>query len=140
MIYAYVFGSIRKFARAATATEARGIFARSIKAELIERANALPDDDKRRAVILAELASARVSKSAVFAYAADWENAVSAPSLDDAIRSVSSARDGYAKLRAYQKPSRFDWSHSPKRALEISRRNIFAYEYDDAEIEVVTIA
>lgn len=139
MIYAYVFGQVRKFARASSPTEARGIFARSIKAELIEKAEALPEDDQRRAAILADLASIRVSTAAVFAYAADWENAVSAPNLDDAVNSVSSARDGYAKLRAYQKPSRFDWAHSPKRALEISRRNIFAYEYEDAEIEVITL-
>lgn len=114
MIYSYVYGNVRKYARASNAIEARIIFVRSIKAELREEIERFKNDALITDAML-RLKSVRVSLSQVFEYCEDSENAVNAPGLDEAVKTATVARDGYANLRAYQKPSQRDWSYIPQK-------------------------
>jgi len=144
MVYAHVFAAVRFYARAESAIAARRVFVRMIRAMLLAEAEKLAEaKDMLSAHMRMNQAHAlRIGTDTVFEYCANHQTpeCVGAHTVYDAsVKQIADRPEAYAKLRAYQKPSRYDWAHNAKQSLAISRRNIYAHEYDAAEIEVVTL-
>lgn len=102
MIYQYLQGGMARYVRASSLVEARRIVARSINCELAARMGE-------------EYRPVAVSLDAVRKIGANFQaDVILAPFLDKAVNTVAERPEDYAKLRAYQKPSKRDWSYNPQ--------------------------
>jgi hypothetical protein len=115
MIYAHVYQGTMLFARASNLLEARMIFVRSIRATM--RATMNNADTVQRELITYAINSFKVARESVFIYAPDSCSDIigSSAIYDTAANSQDTKPDSFIKLKAYQKPSKRDWSYIPQK-------------------------
>jgi len=116
MIYAHIYNGRQLFARANNAIEARRIFVRSIRSQLSESIDKAKNEIDAMLITYA-IKSFRIAQDTVFEYCENWEAGIigNAECYKASVGKVDDRPDSFINLRAYQKPSKKDWSYIPSK-------------------------